>query len=143
MREKLLIYTDGGARGNPGPSGAGAYICNEQGEEILNSHYFLGHKTNNEAEYLALQKVLEFLQNYLLTKTQEFDLAFHLDSKLVVEQMSKRWKIKEARLLDLARQNWEILNALPRCSWQIKYIPREENQRADALANQAMDSALV
>ncbi len=143
MRKKISIYTDGGARGNPGPAGAGIYVCDEQGREISKTSHFLGHKTNNEAEYLALQASLEFLKNYLPKQGREFDLIFLLDSKLVVEQMNKRWKIKEARLLDLAKQNWQALDALPHCSWQIKYVPREENKRADALANQAMDDALV
>jgi len=142
MRGKILIFTDGGARGNPGPAGAGIYMTNKNREEILSKHQFLGHKTNNEAEYLAFQAALKYLEEYLATKEQDFDLFFHLDSKLVVEQMNRRWKIKEARLLELAKQNWQILASLPRCSWQIKYVPREQNQRADALANQAMDRAL-
>jgi ribonuclease HI len=146
MQEKIFIFTDGGARGNPGNAGAGVYIFNEQKKTLLKKHQFLGHKTNNEAEYLALQAALLYLQENLSAKasqTQTFDLIFHLDSKLVVEQMNKRWKIKEARLAELARQNWQILTALPHCSWQIKYVPREENQVADLLANQAMDEALV
>lgn len=144
MQEKIYIFTDGGARGNPGPSGIGVYIFNQESkEEILSKFSFLGHKTNNEAEYLALQTSLIFLKDYLKDKNQESTLIFHLDSKLVVEQMNKRWKIKELRLLDLAKQNWELLAALPHCTWEIKYVPREENKIADSLANQAMDEALV
>lgn len=143
MREKISIFTDGGARGNPGISGAGVYIYDQSNREILSKHQFLGHKTNNEAEYLAMKVALEFLKSFLSDRTGEFELVFHLDSKLVVEQMNKRWKIKEARLAVLADNNWQILEQLPRCSWKIVHIRREENKRADFLANQAMDEALV
>lgn len=143
MREKIFIFTDGGARGNPGAAGAGVYIYNSNGQEILKRHKFLGHKTNNEAEYLALHLALEFLQKYLNDQTKDFDLVFNLDSKLVVEQMNKRWKIKEDRLMELAKANWQILNTLPHCSFTINHVRREENKQADLLANQAMDEALV
>lgn len=141
MRENIFIFTDGGARGNPGPSGVGVFISSSDGVEIYQEHAFLGHKTNNEAEYLALQKALRFLKGFLTNKASDFSLTFHLDSKLVVEQMNRRWKIKEARLLELAKQNWQLLESLPHCTFEIKYIPREQNQKADALANEAMDTA--
>lgn len=140
MQEKITIFTDGGSRGNPGISGAGVYMIDENNQEIYREYKYLGLKTNNEAEYLALNLALIYLKNKLKKPTA---LLFKLDSKLVVEQMNKNWKIKEVRLQTLAEENWKILSSLPHSICEIKYVPREENKMADMLANQAMDSALV
>lgn len=140
MQEKIIIFTDGGSRGNPGVSGAGVFMVDEKGQEICREYKYLGLKTNNEAEYLALNLALNYLKNKLKKPTA---LVFKLDSKLVVEQMNKNWKIKESRLRALAEENWQILSLLPCSTCEIKYIPREENEVADMLANQAMDSAAI
>lgn len=140
MREKMIVFTDGGSRGNPGIAGAGIYITDATGQEIHREHHFLGLKTNNEAEYLALNLALKYLQKNL---RESSILIFKLDSKLVVEQMNKNWKIKEARLQSLAAENWQILSSLPCSSHEFKHIPREENKMADMLANQAMDSGSI
>jgi len=112
MREKIIIFTDGGSRGNPGLAGAGVFITDESGREIYREQSFLGLKTNNEAEYLALNLALRYLQKYLKDKADK-QLIFKLDSKLVVEQMNKNWQIKEARLRALAEENWQILSTIP------------------------------
>lgn len=140
MQEKIIIFTDGGSRGNPGISGAGVFMVDEKNQEIYREHKYLGLKTNNEAEYLALNLALNYLKNKLKKPTA---LVFKLDSKLVVEQMNKNWKIKEGRLKVLAEDNWKILSLLPHSTCEIKYIPRAENEVADALANQAMDLAIA
>jgi len=140
MREKIIIFTDGGSRGNPGLAGAGVFITDESGREIYREQSFLGLKTNNEAEYLALNLALRYLQKYLKDKANK-QLIFKLDSKLVVEQMNKNWQIKEARLRALAEKNWQILSTIPHSSYVITYIARLENKMADLLANQAMDTA--
>ena len=140
MQEKIIIFTDGGSRGNPGIAGAGVYVIDEKGQEIHREYKYLGLKTNNEAEYLALNLALLYLKKNLKTASA---LVFKLDSKLVVEQMNKNWKIKEARLQILAQENWQILSTLPYSTCEIKYIPREENKMADMLANQAMDVATI
>ena len=140
MQEKIIVFTDGGSRGNPGPAGIGVYITDEFGQEIYREHKFLGLKTNNESEYLALNLALSYLKNKLKKPTA---LVFKLDSKLVVEQMNKNWKIKEARLHTLAEENWKILSLLPCSTCEIKHIPRAENKIADMLANQAMDLAQI
>lgn len=140
MQEKITVFTDGGSRGNPGIAGIGVYIVDENNQEIHREYQFIGTKTNNEAEYLAMKLALSFLQK----NAERFNLAkviFKLDSKLVVEQMNKNWQIKEERLRVLAQDNWQILSSLPFSSYEIKHIPREENKMADQLANQAMDSA--
>lgn len=138
MQEKITIFTDGGSRGNPGVSGAGVFMIDENNHEFCREHKYLGLKTNNEAEYLALNLALNYLKDKLKKPTA---LVFKLDSKLVVEQMNKNWKIKESRLRALAEENWKILSLLPCSTCEIKYIPRAENEIADMLANQAMDSA--
>jgi len=138
MREKVFVFTDGGSRGNPGIAGAGVFIIDENGKELYREHKFLGLKTNNEAEYLAMNLALNYLKDHLNSSSE---LVFKLDSKLVVEQMNKNWQIKEARLRTLAEENWKILSTLPCFSCEIKHIPRAENEMADLLANQAMDLA--
>ncbi len=138
MREKVIVFTDGGSRGNPGKAGAGVFVTNEAGEEIHKDYKFLGTKTNNEAEYLAMNLALKYLKRTIAPLTE---IVFKLDSKLVVEQMNKNWQIKEDRLRALAEANWEILKVLPCSSCKITYVPRAENKMADLLANQAMDSA--
>ncbi len=140
MREKILIYTDGGARGNPGPAGAGVHIVDQDGLVLAETALFLGHKTNNEAEYLALEGALDLLLAKNLAHPQ-VKLYFHLDSKLVVEQLSRRWKIKEQRLAELAQEIWRKLTTLPHNGFVFIHIPREQNKIADQLANQAMDAA--
>ena len=137
MQEKLIIFTDGGSRGNPGLAGAGVFITDEKGNEIYKEYRFLGLKTNNEAEYLAMNLALKYLKANLKPSAE---IVFKLDSKLVVEQMNKNWQIKEARLRLLAEENWKILSLLPYSSCLIKHIPRAENEMADLLANQAMDN---
>lgn len=138
MREKLIVFTDGGSRGNPGISGAGIYITDESGQEIYKDCKYLGLKTNNEAEYLALNLALNYLKNHLKTSTH---VIFKLDSKLVVEQMNKNWQIKEARLRDLAEENWKVLSEISEITYEFIHVLREQNKTADLLANQAMDSA--
>lgn len=140
MQEKIFVFTDGGSRGNPGQAGAGVFIVGESGEEIYREHKFLGVKTNNEAEYLAMQLALKYL---ISNKASLTKVVFNLDSKLVVEQMNKNWQIKESRLRDLAEENWKMLSLLPYSSYEIRHIPRAENKMADLLANQAMDQALI
>ena len=138
MREKITVFTDGGSRGNPGISGAGVFIVDEAGQEIYREYKYLGLKTNNEAEYLALNLALAYLKNKL---QKPVHITFKLDSKLVVEQMNKKWQIKEARLLALAEENWRILSLIPDASYEFVHVLREQNKTADFLANQAMDSA--
>ena len=138
MQEKIIVYTDGGSRGNPGIAGAGVYMTDAADQEIYREFKYLDIKTNNEAEYLALNLAISYLKQTIKTPTS---IVFKLDSKLVVEQMSKKWQIKEARLRELATANWQLLATIPHCSYQFVHIPREQNKVADSLANQAMDLA--
>lgn len=131
---EVIIYTDGGSRNNPGKAGIGAVIYhhNEKKAEISE---FLGVHTNNWAEYEgvahALAKAKELCLETLSTEVR-------MDSKLVVEQISRNWKIKEPTLRPQAEKVWKLMESFPDITFV--HIPREQNGEADALANAAMDA---
>lgn len=132
---KLIIYTDGASRGNPGHSSYGFVICDEKGETIHKEGKYLGIKTNNFAEYSAVLAALEYIKENKNAKTQ---LEFFIDSKLVVEQLSGRFKIKSENLKELIRNIRELEIEFNKISYT--HIPREKNKIADSLANLALDS---
>lgn len=137
---ELLIFTDGGSRGNPGPAAIGGVVYKEvkEGDVVFEFSEYLGTGTNNEAEYTALLRSLKWLAGFGdLEKVAK--CTWHLDSKLVVEQINKNWKIKEPRMRTYADQCWQILDSLS-CETKIMYVPRAENFAADALVNQALDA---
>lgn len=136
---ELLIFTDGGSRGNPGPAAIGgvAYVDQKEGMVAYDFSEYLGIGTNNEAEYTALFHALSWLRGYE-SLADVSNVICHLDSKLVVEQVNKNWKIKEPRMRAFAEKCWEILRNLP-CEHKIIYVPRAENSVADSLVNQALD----
>lgn len=135
---KLVVYTDGGARGNPGPAAVGVVICNEDDEVIKEYSEYLGRATNNEAEYqavvLAMRKVKHLFGG---AKAKQSDLNFRLDSELVVKQLNHQYKIEEARLQGFFLKIWNL--TLDFKSVSFSSIRREENKRADKLVNQVLD----
>jgi len=133
----LKIFTDGGSRGNPGIAGGGV-VVRDKNNVVFEKSIFFGQKTNNESEYLAFITAVEWLVKYSLENNVS-SVNFFLDSKLVVEQINKNWKIKEPRLRELANQAWNKLSSLP-YQYKIEHILRDKNFEADALANQAMDA---
>lgn len=135
---QLRIHTDGGSRGNPGVAGGGVVVFHGD-QEVYSNSFAFGTKTNNEAEYLAVQKALDWLVEYS-QENQVKSAQFFLDSKLVVEQLSRNWKIKEPRLRELANDCWKAVVSLP-YSVDFNHVKREKNADADLLANQAMDAA--
>ena len=136
--EKIVIYTDGGSRGNPGPAGAGVAIADGKGKIIKEYSVFLGVKTNNEAEYEAvifgLRKIKALLGKEKIKNTE---IEFRLDSQLIARQINGKYKIEEERLFPLFIKIWNLKIGFG----PIKFseIPREQNKEADRLANQAMD----
>lgn len=139
----LLIKTDGGARGNPGPAALGVVVFRGNSSEVLyEQSAYLGKKTNNEAEYLGFIASVEWLAKKAadLSLTQKDLILWKLDSRLVVEQLLRNWKIKQPHLRQLAEQAWQLLAEIP-AQYDIKHIPRADNKAADALVNQALDSA--
>ena len=132
---RATLYADGGARGNPGPAGSGAVLIDGRGKVIAECRRFLGHATNNVAEYTALVMGLE---EALHRGIDELDVR--MDSLLVVQQMNGRWKIKHPGIRPLALRAGELLAKFsPRT---IEHIPRELNSLADALVNRAIDEGL-
>lgn len=138
--EKIIIYTDGGSRGNPGPAGIGVVIADEKGNVMKEYSNFLGIKTNNEAEYEAvifgLRKIKALLGK---EKMKQTEIEFRLDSQLIARQLNGRYKIEEEKLFPLFIKIWNLkINFGPVSFME---IPREKNKEADRLANEAMDGS--
>ncbi len=140
-----MVYyfnTDGGSRGNPGHSACAFVVCKTDNldsdfncDPFFQQGLYLGVKTNNEAEYLGVLSSLKWLKNQSELPTR---VIYRLDSKLVVEQLSGRWKIKDPRMRILFQECRSLISEL---SFPIEFhhIPREENSLADALVNQTLD----
>ncbi len=138
----ISIYTDGGARGNPGPAAAAYLIKLESGEVLREGGVFLGNTTNNHAEYEAVKQALLALEAQIAKNQDKIHLiSFYLDSKLVVEQLSGRFKIKNQNLIDQAASIRDLLKKLA-ITTTFSYIPRAQNFEADALVNQVLDSSI-
>jgi ribonuclease HI len=136
MKRRLLIEADGGSRGNPGVAGYGAVVRDAATGEVLTEvSESIGHATNNVAEYSGLLAGLRAAGR--LAPGAEAEVR--MDSKLVVEQMSGRWRIKHPALRALAAEASLAARALGRVTYI--WVPRERNAHADRLANEAMDSA--
>lgn len=129
---ELVIHVDGGARGNPGPAGAGVSITEAEGAPVFEAGYFLGHQTNNAAEYEALIRALQQVQ-----RLNAGGVVVHSDSELLVKQMTGAYQVKNARLQGLYERVQMLLLKIPR--WSFRHVRREQNRRADELANLAMD----
>jgi len=135
---KLIIFTDGGARGNPGPAACGVVIKDEKGEIILEISKYIGNTTNNQAEYealiLALEKTKELFES---KKVKKIVLECHLDSELVVKQLNREYKIKNEGLKPLYLK---VSNLIP-CFSSVKFIHirRGQNRLADKLVNRELD----
>lgn len=126
------MFTDGGARGNPGPAGIGYLIKNEQEEVVQSRGKYIGVATNNQAEYTAL---IEGLEAAIDKKIKV--LSCVLDSELVVKQMNKLYKVKDAELKDLWIKAQELTKHFEKIDFT--HVRRENNKEADALVNQALD----
>ncbi len=129
---EFLMYVDGASRGNPGEAGVGVVITDSQGRTVKEYKAFLGVATNNVAEYRAL--ILGLEKAWALGGNR---VTAYLDSELVVRQLRGEFKVREAHLKPLHQQAWERLQQFSR--YEIQHLPREENRRADQLANEAID----
>ena len=137
--EKIIIYTDGGSRGNPGPAGMGVVIANEKGKMMKEYSGFLGVKTNNEAEYEAVIFGLKKIKALLgKEKIKNTEIEFRLDSELVSRQLEGFYKIENEKLAPLFLKIWNLKMDFGKIYF--KHIPREQNREADGLANEAMDN---
>jgi len=130
--KKGLIFSDGGARGNPGPSGIGAVITDEAGVLLAEISEYLGFGTNNQAEYKALLSALKKAVELGLEEVE-----CRLDSELVVKQLNREYKVKNKELAPLFLEIHNISLSFKKISFT--HIRREFNKEADRLANEAMD----
>ncbi|WP_373283437.1 bifunctional RNase H/acid phosphatase [Nocardia concava] len=133
--DMVIVEADGGSRGNPGPAGYGAVVYDADHVRVLaERREYLGVTTNNVAEYRGLIAGLE-----AAAELGAREVAVRMDSKLVVEQMSGRWKVKHESMIPLADRARRLVAGFDRVSFT--WIPRKENKHADKLANEAMDDA--
>ncbi|WP_053699227.1 bifunctional RNase H/acid phosphatase [Streptomyces sp. NRRL F-5755] len=134
MARTLIVEADGGSRGNPGPAGYGAVVIDpESGQPLAEAAEYIGTATNNVAEYRGLLAGLRAAH----ALDPDAEVRVRMDSKLVVEQMSGRWKIKHPDMRPLAA---EARTVFPPGRVTYEWIPREQNKHADLLANEAMDA---
>jgi ribonuclease HI len=130
---KITIHIDGGARGNPGSAGAGIVLRGVDDAPLLEAGYYLGHQTNNVAEYTALLKALEAAKQAGAT-----ELSIFSDSELLVRQINGEYRVKNPALKDLFDDAFGRLRSFAK--WEVRHVRREQNARADELANLAMDA---
>lgn len=133
----FTLYADGGSRGNPGPAGAGALVTDEEGVQVVTVSEFLGTTTNNVAEYTAVIRALEGLHALLKDAVSGAVVDVRMDSQLVVKQMNGEYKIKHPSMIPLAARVKELARAFKQVTFT--HIYRDQNKKADALANEAMD----
>lgn len=129
---KLISYTDGGARGNPGPAAIGGVLQNENGETVAEFGEAIGEATNNQAEYQAIIKALE--------KAQELgaqEVEAYLDSELVVRQLNGEYKVKHANMKPLFEEAQGLVGKFKKVTFA--HVFREDNVRADELLNEVLD----
>ncbi len=131
-----MVHTDGGARGNPGPSGIGITVADNAGVILSEVSEYIGEGTNNVAEYTAVKRACLELER-ILDNPKESEVNFFLDSQLVERQLNGVYKIKEPTLKGLAAEVQQLRTLFGKTTFT--YIPREKNKRADELANEAMD----
>ncbi len=134
---KLIIFTDGASRGNPGQASYGFSISDSDGKLIYEEGKYIGVTTNNVAEYQAVLSALGYVKENL---PHVSEIKFFADSRLVVEQLSGRFKIKSPHLLELINDIRKLESELPNVSYT--HVYREKNKVADRLANEALDATL-
>lgn len=137
--KRIIIYTDGGSRGNPGKAAIGIVFCNEKGQCFKEYSEYLGDDiTNNEAEYQAVifaLKKFKVLFGKKIADTSELEIRS--DSELMVKQLKGEYKIMEPRIQQLFIEAWNLKIDFKKIVFHL--IPREKNQRADKLVNEALD----
>lgn len=131
----IFIYADGASRGNPGPASYGVSIVSDNGEIIAEFGEVLGVRTNNYAEYQGVIAALRYLSG-----TNHRVITIRMDSKLVIEQLSGRWKVKSEDMRELVAEASRLLGPF---TATLEWIPREQNSRADELANRALDGEAI
>lgn len=135
--EKIICYTDGGARGNPGPAGIGVYAVDAAGEVQFEYKQVIGETTNNVAEYQAVIEALRLLKENFSNIETDWLVEFRLDSELVVKQILGQYRVKEPTLQGLHAQIKEKIALFSHINFI--HVPRAQNKEADRLVNEALD----
>lgn len=133
---KYITYTDGGARGNPGPAAIGGVVIEDESKKKIPFHHYIGKTTNNQAEYKALIRALTIAVEKGATEIQCF-----LDSELVVKQLNREYRVRDQDLGPLFLTVWNLSAGLKKISFH--HIRREKNKEADALVNKALDEQIL
>ncbi len=131
--DEVVIYTDGGSRGNPGPAAAAFVLLDSGGAQICAEANYIGKATNNEAEYTAVINSLKRAKQYTSGTVKIFS-----DSELIVRQLNKEYKVKQPHIKELFDECVDLLGGFE--SWHIRHVRREKNVKADELVNRAMDN---
>ena len=128
----IIIYTDGGSRGNPGPAAAGFTLAETDGTQLQAKAFFLGHATNNVAEYTAVVKALEAAK-----QTGAEQITIYSDSELLVRQVNGQYKVKSEQIKPLFRQAVTLLGGFE--NWKVEHVTRDKNKQADELVNHSLN----
>lgn len=137
--KKIIIYTDGGSRGNPGKAAIGVVFCNEQGQPIKKYGEYLGDGlTNNEAEYSAVIFALKkFKAMFGKALAENSEVEIRTDSELMAKQLNGEYKIENEKIQKFFIEIWNL--KIDFKAIKVKHIPREKNSEADRLVNEALD----
>lgn len=137
--DKLIVYTDGGSRNNPGPAAIGVVICNQKRQVFKKYSQYLGKATNNEAEYQAVIFAFKKIKALLGKKNvKNLILEVRSDSELLIKQLQGKYRITEPKMQKLFLIAWNLKFDFKKIEFNL--IPREENRQADELVNQELDS---
>lgn len=129
---QVIAYTDGASRGNPGPASVGIYITDTNGKSIQEVSEYLGEGTNNFAEYSAVIRALKLSIEHNVS-----NILIRSDSELLVRQLNGAYKVKSKSIIGLYKKVRELLSKIEQCSFE--HVRRENNTKADSLANMALD----
>ncbi len=139
--EKIFVYTDGGSRGNPGPAGAGIYVCDHEKKMLKEVAKYLGVGTNNMAEYQAVVIALKTLKKVYGVRTRMIQFEIRMDSELIQRQLTGVYKVKDQNLaVYFAMIKKMCASDFPHITFV--HVRREQNKDADRLANEAMDKGM-
>ena len=136
---ELTVFTDGGARGNPGPAAVGFVVKDNQGKVLIEMGKYIGEATNNVAEYQAVIEALKWIKKNLSSRSSQ--TVFFLDSKLAVNQLNGLFKVKNHGLRNLIVEVRQLERAIGG-NVSYRFIRREKNKKADTLVNQSLDSKI-
>lgn len=138
---KLTVFSDGGARGNPGPAACGYVIYDEDSALVKSDGIYIGETTNNQAEYKALIYALDFINTKLKGTYDSLEVDCYLDSELVVKQLKREYKVKNPDMIPLFEKTRNLVIEIGGVVF-FTHIPREKNKEADRLVNQAIDRVM-